>query len=266
MNPEEKARLIINQKLEDAGWKVVSRDDFSPIISAVAIEEGVLEGNLEADYLLFLDGKAIGVLEAKKADCNLSEIVAQQAENYTKRLLKWYQSWQNPLPFVYLSNGRELLFRDLRNASDPFNTIFVTERIKSAYIPPESNVVISTIQRLFAVLTGKEITEDDDNEESRETESDEIIELGNNINLPSDFFDVIIVDECHRSIYGRWQKVLTYFNHAKIIGLTATPISETLAFFNNNLVVNYTLEKSIADGVNLDYRTYRIQTEASTYG
>jgi len=379
MKPEEKARQIINQKLEDSGWKIVFRDDYSPVVSAVAVEEGILDGNLEADYLLFLDGKAIGVLEAKKEDYNLSDIVAQQAENYTKKLLKWYQCWENPLPFVYLSNGRELLFRDIRATSDyvplqkmhtpkelakmanlpseyaglpflspkglrvcqfeaitelenslrrgeqralmvlatgagktytacmsayrllsytpvrrvlflvdrnnlgkqaegafgqfrltetgdPFNTIFVTERLKSAAIPPESNVVISTIQRLFAVLTGQEVTEDDDNEEGRDTENENIVELGDNITLPPDFFDVIIVDECHRSIYGRWQKVLTYFNKAKIIGLTATPIPETLAFFNNNLVVNYTLEKSIADGVNLDYRTYRIQTEATTYG
>ncbi|MCL1936846.1 MAG: DEAD/DEAH box helicase family protein, partial [Candidatus Azobacteroides sp.] len=93
-----------------------------------------------------------------------------------------------------------------------------------------------------------------------------LIELGNNIHLPPDFFDTIIVDECHRSIYGRWQKVLTYFDKAKIIGLTATPMSETLAFFNNNLVVNYTLEKSIADMINVDYRVYRIKTKVSDEG
>ena len=380
MLPEEKARQIINQKLEDAGWKVVCREEFSPIVSAVAIEEGLLDGNMEADYLLFLDGKAIGVLEAKKENSNLSYIVAKQAENYTKKLLKWYQCWQNPLPFVYLSNGTELLFKDTRimdseyeplqkmhtprqmakmanlsseyaglpylspkglrqcqieaitglenslrlgeqralmvlatgagktftacmfayrllsythvrrvlflvdrnnlgkqaegafgqfrltETGDPFNTIFITERLKSGTIPPESNVVISTIQRLFAVLTGQEVTEDDDNEEGRESDEEEKVELGDNVSLSTDFFDVIIVDECHRSIYGRWQEVLTYFNKAKIIGLTATPIPETLAFFNNNRVVNYTLEKSIADGVNLDYRTFRIQTEASTHG
>lgn len=84
--------------------------------------------------------------------------------------------------------------------------------------------------------------------------------------LPPDFFDLIIIDECHRSIYGNWKKVLEYFNTAKLIGLTATPVPETKAFFNNNIVVNYTLEQSIVDGVNVDARVYRIKTEATEYG
>ena len=381
MSPEEKARLIIDKKLKEAGWQIVNRNDYSPSVSAVAVREGMLQGNLETDYLLFLNGKAIGVIEAKKEETELSNKVAEQAEKYARKLLNWYPCWQNPLPFVYLSNGKELLFRDIRNensdyqpvvqmhtpkemrkmagienefaglpylsskglrkcqfeaitklessfangqkralmvlatgagktftacmaayrllsytpakrilflvdrnnlgkqtegefgmfrlteSGDPFNTIFVVERLKSPHIPPESNVVISTIQRIFAVLTGQEFTDDEELEDDLNISYDEkIIELGNNIKLPPDFFDTIIVDECHRSIYGRWQKVLTYFNKAKIIGLTATPVSETLAFFNNNLVINYTLEKSIADGINVDYRVYRIKTKVSDEG
>jgi type I restriction enzyme R subunit len=80
------------------------------------------------------------------------------------------------------------------------------------------------------------------------------------------FFDYIVVDECQRSIYGKWQQVLNYFKTAKIIGLTAMPALETLAFFNNNLIVNYTLEKSIADGINVDYRVFRIKTKVSENG
>jgi type I restriction enzyme R subunit len=384
MLPEEKARLIIDRQLEDAGWRVVNRNEYLPSVSAIAVRESLLKGNLEADYLLFINGKAIGVIEAKKEDTELSEVVAKQAEKYARKLLNWYPCWQNPLPLVYLSNGKELLFKDIRNAQfeyqplqrmhtpremakiadvqdefaglpffsyreikalrkcqfeaitqlensfahgekralmilatgagktftacmasyrllsytptkrilflvdrnnlgkqaegefgtfkltetgDPFNTIFVVERLKSPYIPPESNVVISTIQRIFAVLTGQEFAEDDDFEDDINfSDNENIIELGNNINLPPDFFDTIIVDECHRSIYGRWQKVLTYFDKAKIIGLTATPIPETKAFFNNNLVVNYTLEKSIADGINVNYRVYRIKTKVSDEG
>ena len=78
--------------------------------------------------------------------------------------------------------------------------------------------------------------------------------------------DMIIIDECHRSIYGNWRKVLEYFDTARLIGLTATPIPETMAFFNNNRIVNYTLEKSIVDGVNVDNRVYRIKTEATENG
>ena len=72
--------------------------------------------------------------------------------------------------------------------------------------------------------------------------------------------------ECHRSIYGSWRSVLEYFSSAKMIGLTATPAVETLAFFNNNLIVNYTLEKSIVDGVNVDYRVFRIKTQVTEDG
>ena len=68
MTPEEKARQKIDQWFADAGWKVINREDYEPTCTAVAIREGLLKGNLEADYLLFINGKAIGVLEAKRED------------------------------------------------------------------------------------------------------------------------------------------------------------------------------------------------------
>lgn len=124
-------------------------------------------------------------------------------------------------------------------------------------------MLISTIQRLFSLLKGEEIedTDDDDNDEATGE-----VTLPDNPNLPHDFFDMIVIDECHRSIYGNWRKVLEYFDTARLIGLTATPIPETMAFFNNNRIVNYTLEKSIVDGVNVDHRVYRIKTEATENG
>ena len=151
----------------------------------------------------------------------------------------------------------------LTENGDPFNTIFTVNRLKSSSVLTDSNVVISTIQRLFSLLKGDEITDND--EDDKEIEDKEII-LPENPNLPSDFFDMIIIDECHRSIYGNWQKVLNYFSKAKLIGLTATPIPETKAFFNGNIIVNYTLEKSIVDGVNVDCRVYRIKTQATENG
>lgn len=57
MKPEEKARIIIDRMLNDAGWEVVDRNHYSPEVSAIAVEEGLLKGNREADYLLFLNGK-----------------------------------------------------------------------------------------------------------------------------------------------------------------------------------------------------------------
>ena len=102
LSPEQLARVKIDSMLQDAGWEIVSRDDYTPGVSAAAIEEGLLQGHLEADYLLFLEGKAIGVLEAKKSSSDLSEIVAAQAENYTHQLLPMYQYWEDPLRSLYL--------------------------------------------------------------------------------------------------------------------------------------------------------------------
>ena len=124
-------------------------------------------------------------------------------------------------------------------------------------------MVICTIQRLFSLLKGEEITDTDDDDEDT---ADGEVTLPDNPNLPHDFFDLIIIDECHRSIYGNWRKVLEYFDTARLIGLTATPIPETMAFFNNNRVVNYTLEQSVIDGVNVDSRIYRIRTKVTEEG
>ena len=380
MKPEEKARVIIDRMFEEAGWKVVDRDKYAPNMTAVAIKEGLMVGNREADYLLFLNGKAVGVLEAKRIETDInSDIVQEQARLYTRSCPKWCQAWfpNIPLPLAYVANSRDLMFYDTRKSNsefeyckkihtpkevkkllsleddyvglptlspkglracqyeaitqleqsfrngenralmvlatgagktytaclaayrmlaftpmkrilflvdrnnlgkqaetefgtfrltengDPFNTIFTVNRLKSSSVLTDSNVVISTIQRLFSLLKGDEITDNDEDDEEIE---DKEIMLPENPNLLSDFFDMIIIDECHRSIYGNWQKVLNYFSKAKLIGLTATPIPETKAFFNGNIIVNYTLEKSIVDGVNVDCRVYRIKTQATENG
>ena len=378
MTPEEKARVKIDQMFEDAGWKVVDRDFYSPTITAAAIREGLLEGNREADYFLFINGKAVGVLEAKREEVDVaSDIVCEQTIKYTRYVPQCYQAYLRPLPFIYQSNGVSTLFRDCRiedsdyedmnrihtpkemvkmlgiedpyaglptlskkglrdcqyeaiseleksfragqnrallvlatgagktytacmsayrflaytpmkrilflvdrnnlgkqaegefgmfrltENGDPFNTIYTVNRLRSNKVPSDSNVVISTIQRLFSLLTGQEIVDNDDDDEDNATGE---IQLTGNLQLPPDFFDLIIIDECHRSIYGNWRKVLEYFKSAKMIGLTATPVPETMAFFNNNRVSNYTLERSIVDGVNVDCRVYRIKTEATENG
>ncbi|UTD06440.1 DEAD/DEAH box helicase family protein [Treponema denticola] len=386
--PEQKARVYIDAYLEDAGWTVVNRDEFVPeAINAQAVRENILKGNKEADYILYLDGKAIGVLEAKRKENNLGLEVAEQAQNYGNILPDWIRAWKTPLPFIFLSNGETLLFKDMHDekpsykvlkkmltpkdivnlagddidseyaklpsvpavgakglrgcqfeaitklelsfkqgfkkalivlatgagktftactaayrllnytsakrvlflvdrnnlgkqaegefgtyklteTGNPFSDEYIVHRLKSVEKIGNASVVISTIQRLFAVLTGQEINDADDDEEMDNDENapGKRIQFTGNILLPPDFFDVIIIDECHRSIYGDWRQVLTYFNNAKIIGLTATPTPEAEAFFNKNRVVNYTLEKSIADGVNVPPRVYRIKTEISETG
>ena len=134
------------------------------------------------------------------------------------------------------------------------------------------DIVISTIQKLFAVLTGQNITDESEDAEDEKTstdeekESKEIITLGDDLKLPPDYFQLIIVDECHRSIYGKWKAVLDYFAGATVLGLTATPTPEAYAYFNNNIIEEYTYEESVVDGVNVPSRVYRIETQITEHG
>ena len=83
--------------------------------------------------------------------------------------------------------------------------------------------------------------------------------------IPPETFDLIITDECHRSIYNLWRQVLEYFD-AFLIGLTATPSKQTFGFFNQNLVMEYPHEQAVADGVNVNYDVYRIRTRITQGG
>ena len=68
MTPEEKARQKIDQWFAEAGWKVINREDYEPTCTAVAIREGLLKGNLEADYFLFISVREKGWLVPKKGN------------------------------------------------------------------------------------------------------------------------------------------------------------------------------------------------------
>ena len=124
LKPEEQARQWIDRKLEDAGWQVINRDEYAPGMTAVAIREAGMRGGLEADYLLLINGKAAAVLEAKREEIALDNphLIAQ-AENYTKQVQPWYPTWELPLPFVYLSNGKEIALKDCRQADAKYITV-----------------------------------------------------------------------------------------------------------------------------------------------
>ena len=124
MTPEEKARQKIDLWFAEAGWKVINREDYEPTCTAVAIREGLLKGNLEADYFLFINGKAIGVLEAKREEIDpFSNNVCEQAVLYAKSVPHIYQAYQKPLPFIFTSNGKELFFCDFREQKQSFKQI-----------------------------------------------------------------------------------------------------------------------------------------------
>ena len=111
--PEEKARIKIDKQLIKAGWDVVSRDEYVPQ-SASAVKEALMQGNTESDYLLFVDDKAIAVVEAKRAENSLGEDVRLQAENYACNPQEWYGVWfPNQIPLVYLANGNKIYFKNM---------------------------------------------------------------------------------------------------------------------------------------------------------
>lgn len=381
--PEQKARVWIDEKLREAGWQVVDRQEYSPDMGAVAIRETLMEGNHETDYLLLVGGKAAGLIEAKRNEVSLDDPdLIRQAENYRKELLPEYPCWENPIPLVYLSNGKEIGYRNflekdseyeiierfprpkdvvsmlklpgyfdalpylspkglrdcqfkaisgleksfragktralmtlatgagktftacmiayrmlaytpakrvlflvdrhnlgaaakaefqafkLTDNGKSFSEIYEVEQLSSRDLVGRSGVVVGTIQRLYSQLCGNKETNVSEEEEDAGLghKDGELVELPEVKKLPPDFFDLIIIDECHRSIYSDWRKVLEYFSKARLIGMTATPIPQTQAFFDDNVVANYSYEQSVADGVNVMFRIYRVKTELGENG
>ncbi len=147
-----------------------------------------------------------------------------------------------------------------------FTELYPVQRLQSSYISPDNKVTISTIQRLYSMMKGEEIDESEEEENPNERYMpDEPLPVVYNEKIPIEFFDVIVIDECHRSIYNLWKQVLDYFD-SFLVGLTATPDKRTFAFFNENVVSEYSHEKAVADGVNVGYDVYSIETKISKEG
>ena len=147
--------------------------------------------------------------------------------------------------------------------------LYTVQRLATNTINPAAKVVITTIQRLYSMLKG-DAEYDSGNEEDSAFDSppswyDKPPEVEYNPSIPPEFFDFIIVDECHRSIYNVWSQVLLYFD-AFLVGLTATPDNRTIAFFNQNLVMQYGHDEAVIDGVNVDFDVYRIRTKVTEQG
>lgn len=148
-----------------------------------------------------------------------------------------------------------------------FTELYNVQRLSSSYVSRDSQVCISTIQRLYSVLKGQDL--DDQAEETHPGEMGEVSKepepVVYNPDVPPEFFDFIIIDECHRSIYNLWKQVLDYFD-AFLIGLTATPDKRTFGFFHENVVSEYKHENAVADGVNVPYEVYTIETKVTKEG
>ena len=163
---------------------------------------------------------------------------------------------------------REFLAYTPNDDPRSFSQIYGVRRLKSSYMPNDVQICISTIQRMYSILKEEELDESAEEVPFVEyvtAESKAPKEVAYNEKYPPEFFDCIIVDECHRSIYNVWSQVLTYFD-AFIIGLTATPDNRTFAFFNENIVSEYTREQAIIDGVNVGEDIFLIETEVGKNG
>jgi type I restriction enzyme R subunit len=148
-----------------------------------------------------------------------------------------------------------------------FTELYNVQRLRSSYISSDSQVCISTIQRLYSILKGEELDEktEEENPAERGWQPKEPLPVVYNEKVPIEEFDFIVIDECHRSIYNVWQQVLDYFD-AFLIGLTATPDKRTFGFFNENVVSEYSHEEAVADGVNVGYDVYLIETDIGRNG
>jgi type I restriction enzyme R subunit len=196
------------------------------------------------------------------------------AVSFVYRLIKFARA-QRVLFLVDRNNlGRQAL-REFQQYVTPddgrkFSELYNVQRMASNVLDPVSKVCITTIQRLYSMLCGEAEFDAEEEERSlwgREKELDQEAPklVRYNPNLPIEYFDFIISDECHRSIYHLWRQVLEYFD-AHLIGLTATPSKQTLGFFNQNLVMEYSRERAVADGVNVPGDVYRIRTQITEEG
>ena len=148
-----------------------------------------------------------------------------------------------------------------------FTELYGVTRLSSSFIPNDSQVYISTIQRMYSILKETELDESAEEENPNEMafQVKEPIPVGYNEKVPIEFFDFVVIDECHRSIYNLWKQVLDYFDVFQI-GLTATPDNRTFGYFNQNLVSDYKYQDAVVDGVLVPYNVFTIETEITKNG
>ena len=191
--------------------------------------------------------------------------------NQAYRLIK-HAGARRVLFLVDRSNlGRQTL-REFQGFTTPdegrkFTELYNVQLLQSGRIDPVSRVCISTIQRVYSILKGEELAPELEELSGFDTAAlqREPAPVEYNSDVPIETFDVIITDECHRSIYNLWRQVLEYFD-GFLIGLTATPSKQTFGFFHQNLVIEYNHEQAVADRVNVDFDTYRIRTQITDQG
>ncbi len=212
-------------------------------------------------------------LADQRYDPSLVQMATGAGKTYTSvtscyRLLRW-GGFRRVLFLVDRNNLADQTLREFQNYATPddgrrFTELYNVDKLTGAGMVGSSHVVISTIQRVYAAMRGQPVPKDDDPGLDAAL-PDAPVEVVYTPELPPEAFDLIIVDEAHRSIYGVWRGVLEYFD-AHVVGLTTTPVKQTFGFFRGNLVSEYTYAQSVADNVNVDFDVYRIKTEVTEQG
>ncbi|MDH5348472.1 MAG: DEAD/DEAH box helicase family protein, partial [Nitrospira sp.] len=193
------------------------------------------------------------------------------AINFIYRLIK-FAGARRVLFLVDRGNLGDQTLKEFQQYVSPYNNFkfteeFIVQRLAGNTLDTTARVCISTIQRMYSMLKGRELSDED--EEASVSGLERLFKqpepIDYNPAIPIETFDIIVTDECHRSIYNLWAQVLEYFD-AHLIGLTATPNKQTFGFFNQNLVMEYNHEQAVADGVNVNYDVYRIRTAITQAG
>ena len=234
---------------------------------------------IDASALWPVQGRAIRNLEESLAAGRPRALVQMAtgsgktflACNQIYRLVK-YAGARRVLFLVDRSNlGRQTL-REFQGFTTPddgrkFTELYNVQLLQSGHIDPVSRVCISTIQRVYSMLTGEELAPELEEFSGFDmaTAQRQPAPVVYNPDIPVETFDVIVTDECHRSIYNLWRQVLEYFD-AFLIGLTATPSVQTFGFFQQNLVMEYSHEQAVADDVNVGFDVYHIRTDITEKG
>jgi type I restriction enzyme R subunit len=193
------------------------------------------------------------------------------AINFIYRLIKFADA-RRILFLVDRGNLGRQTKKEFDQYLSPYNNFkfgeeYIVQHLTSSNLDKSARVVICTIQRMYSLLRGRDLPEEEDEHSAEGAEAlfANTPPIEYNPAIPLETFDIIVTDEAHRSIYNLWRQVLEYFD-AWLIGLTATPNKQTFGFFNQNLVMEYGHEQAVADGVNVNYDVYRIRTEVTEAG
>ena len=276
LDPEPRSRRVFSFPRPETlkGWTVLPNDT-EPPTTLWRLQD---MPPLIADNLWRNQERAVRNLETSLAEGRRRALIQMAtgsgktftAANISYRLIK-HARFNRILFLVDRANLGRQTKAEFDNFSTPddgrkFSELYNVQHLTYNKADHVSRVTISTIQRIYSILRGEaEMDPTLDEMTGMEVEPTRPVEVSYNPSLPPEFFDLIIVDECHRSIYGVWRQVLEYFD-ATIVGLTATPSKQTFGFFDGNLVMEYPRELAVADGVNVDFFIYRIRTEITEQG